>query len=90
VDNVIKVDFRGETENNGYSIKDGNLIGVLNKTIDMELIETGDNLFEIFSDYGGLSRQEMAEWLWMAAHMLDSEERYKFESYVGLNYVEHG
>ena len=86
--NVIKVDFKGEDERNGYSTLNGKMIGVVNKSIDMELIQTGDNLFEVFKEFGGLERKEMSEWLWMAAYMLDSEGRYKFDEYVGLNYDE--
>ena len=53
----------------------------------MELCQTGDDLFQVFTSCCcGLNRKEMAEWLWMAAHLLDSEGRYKFDEYVGLNY----
>ena len=91
MNNVIHVSFRGEEEKNGYSMLDSKLIGVINKSIEMEMCQTGDDLFQIFTEASaGLNREEMAEWLWMAAHMLDSEGRYKFDEYVGLNYNDKG
>lgn len=85
--NVIEVDFN-VSEKNGYSALDNKMIGVVNKTTNMELCESGEG-FEVFIEgRANLSREEMAEWLWMAAYMLDSEGRYKFDEYVGLNYKE--
>lgn len=88
--NVIKVDFKGEDEKNGYSMDGAGVAGVINKTTNMELWEHEKGLFEIHKHEStpSLSRKEMAEFLWMAAYLLDSEGRYKFDEYVGLNYPE--
>jgi len=84
--NIIKVDFKGEDEKNGYTTYDDGSIGVVNKTTKMKMCSSGEGFF-IYVDKGGLiNRKEMAEFLWMSAYMLDSEGRYKFDKYVGLNY----
>jgi hypothetical protein len=86
--NVIKADFKGEDEKNGYSTQDGSVIGVINKTTGLELFEPCKGEFDVFKSENTqcLDRKEMAQFLWMAAHLLDSEGRYKFDEYVGLNY----
>jgi hypothetical protein len=86
--NVIKVDFKGEDEKNGYSTFNKNLIGVVNKATELEMIQGVGGFLIISDNLASIDRKEMAEWLWMAAHMLDSEGRYKFDEYVGLNYPE--
>lgn len=76
------------SETNRYSVGDG-IVGVININNSAECV-SNDGINVIMS--GDIciefkSRKEMAEWLWMAAILVDSEERYKNGEYVGLDYV---
>lgn len=85
-DNVI--DFPSLSENNSYSIADGD-IGVFNKANNIELIGSRGE-FALIDEFGGIEftdRKDLAEFLWMCASLVDSEERYRPQGeLIGANY----
>lgn len=87
--NVIKVDFT-EEEESVYKIHDGVLRAVENKASGAAIGSMTPRTFTIGLEgkMAVMDRKEMAEFLWMAAYMVDSERRWCKDKYVGINYPE--
>ena len=85
---VINVEFKQLTESNGYEIYNKNLISVVNKTTNTSIGKDEKGLFNILikKKNTAISRKEMAEFLWMAAYMLDSEQRWCPGQLPAMNY----
>ena len=84
--NVIKFPVP-DSETNKYCA-DGEKISVVNLATGIEVIASKNTIELVCGNYSKefTSRQDLAEFLWMAAHLVDSHGRYKFDEYVGLNY----
>jgi len=90
MDNVIKADFEPKKEHTLYEIHDDALRALRNKDAGLCIgsITPKAKSFMI-SLYGGetyLNRQELAEFLWMAAYMVDSEQRWCPRELPAINY----
>jgi hypothetical protein len=71
-----------------YRCEDG-VITVVNDSNDAEVVCNAVDGWMIVNGrpIEFKSRRHMAEFLWMAAHLVDSEGRWKRDEYVGVDYV---
>ena len=79
-----------EFVNIDYFMQEGSF-GLTMKDLTLELYDTGDNEFCINALKSSqiIDRKKLAEFLWVAATLLDSEERYRPDvDLVGVNYEE--
>ena len=86
--NIIEGYFNPKQENNKYEMKDNQLRAVVNKGLGLSFGSMTPNTFMVSmrGQSEAVSREELAELLWMAAYMLDSEQRWCGSEYVGMNY----
>ncbi len=80
--------FNLEPEFDGciYTTDENGSIGVRSITLDMEIYQD-ENGYRLTSNGDIKERKELAEFLWVAAILLDSEERYKPDAdMAGHNY----
>lgn len=85
--NVINVEFSKEEEN-AYKMHGGVLRATENIASGATIGVMAEDAFTISiqDKMAVMPRKEMAEFLWMAAYMVDSEQRWAKDEYVGLNY----
>ena len=85
--NVINVEFSKEEENT-YKMHGGVLRATENIASGATIGVMAEDAFTISiqDKMAVMPRKEMAEFLWMAAYMVDSEQRWAKDEYVGLNY----
>jgi len=81
-------------ENFNY-VDDGGIVGIENGRHTIQIIKsiTNDNVFSILvnNELTTQTREELAEFLWAAAYLLDSEKRHEPKGeIVGINYINHG
>lgn len=79
--NVVIIDFEGSTYTDAH--------GVRNR-YNQATIENVDGKWFLFAPHAFpiefKSRKDLAEFLWMAVRLVDSEARWEKDKYVGLNY----
>lgn len=86
--NIIKFPVP-DRENISYSTDDGEL-AVMDRELDVIIGIDSDSFDSVFLGIDGVGfhtdRKRLAEFLWSAAYMLDSEGRYKFDEYPAKDY----
>ena len=88
MNNVIGVDFTPKKENSEYEINDKQLRAVRNHGLNLCVGSMTLNTFMVSMQGQSevISRDELSEFLWMAAYMLDSEQRWCPKEMPAINY----
>jgi len=83
-DNVIPIKQNDEPYTYGIA---GDQIVIADKNKELEIGFSLSGPSVLFSGYGiGYEREELAQILWAAAYLLDSEERWRKGEYIGKDY----
>lgn len=85
--NVIKADFTSTEDSVYQTAEDGRLI-LQNKTSGLAIESLNPKSFAVSleGESAVLSRKGLAEFLWMAAYMLDGEQRWCPKELPAINY----
>jgi hypothetical protein len=85
-DNIVNVDFKKKVENSTYDIHDGHLLAIKNSNVTVGSMTPNTFMISIADKMEVFSREGLSEFLWMAAYMVDSEQRWCPDELPAINY----